>query len=117
MTTPQVPYCSAGPCDNSDDSLKAVVNDNSERPAGAANAYVIASKLWIGRTALKVYFMNPSELESWKVGKHPMNPDNIIGWAQEWNTALAKNIPRFEREDSMAEADIRVRFGSKLLLQ
>ena len=70
--------------------------------------------MWRGRTELKVYFMG-SDLQRWKVDRSPMTPEVILGWAAEWNSELAKAIPRFARVDSADEADIRIAFRSKWL--
>ena len=57
--------------------------------------------------------MDEQILENWSVDRATMNVDNILGWAAEWNTQLAPNIPKFIKEDVIERADIRVSFGSK----
>ncbi len=61
---------------------------------GAAAAYVRTQKLWKGREVLKVHFLNPSVLESWKSGH---------GFSK-------KSIPEFIVTESAKKADIRVLF-------
>ncbi len=87
--------------------------DGNDHPDNTAAAYVTTTKMWRRKTALRVYFMDEQILENWSVDRATMNVDNILGWAAEWNTQLAPNIPKFIKEDVIERADIRVSFGSK----
>ncbi len=80
---------------------------------GAAAAYVRTQKLWKGREVLKVHFLNPSVLESWKSGhgfsKKSMSISMVLEWANDaWNQCDA--IPEFIVTESAKKADIRVLF-------
>ena len=112
VVTPQAPYCTEGltKMDSASDN-----GDSADMPDDAAAAYVNPTKMWRGRTDLKVYFIE-SDLEvlkRWMVDRSPMTPEVILAWAGEWNSELAKAIPRFARVDSPDSADIRIAFGSE----
>ena len=108
----QVPFCT-GPecevCSDSDDDTSG-----EDIPEGAAGAWIQTSKMWRTRDQLKVHFLNPNALEGWKIGRAPMNVDNILAWAAEWNSALVPDIPTFVKTDSARMADVRVSFTRKL---
>ena len=89
------------------------------RPKGAKGGFAKTDKIWQKRDVLKVYFLNPEDLDTkeWMCGKDNMNVQNIVDWAQVWNNATYPHIPSFEKTDSKDKADIRVHFGgeSKLI--
>ena len=97
------------------DSASDNEEDSADLPDDAAAAYVNPTKMWRGRTDLKVYFKESDlrVLKRWMVDRSPMTPEVILAWAGEWNSELAKAIPRFVRVDSPDEADIRIAFGSE----
>ena len=84
----------------------------SSSQAGAAAANVDREKIWKGRQALKVHFMNPDFIDNWKCRGEPMNINNILAWARVWNIAEYPEIPYFEIEERKnRKADIRVKFS------
>ncbi len=82
---------------------------------GAAAAHVSRGKIWKGREDLKVCFMNPDELDSWKSRGEPMNINTVLAWAQVWNVPFfSDTIPYLDWTVKAEKADIRVKFSSKL---
>lgn len=84
------------------------------RQEGAAGAWIQTKKIWGSREVLKVYFLNPSVLESWICGKQAMNTATIMAWAAKWNHPFFEKIPKFQEVDSSDNADIRVEFTGKV---
>ena len=68
--------------------------------------------MWGRRDVLFVHFLNPEILHGWKCGGAPLDVNNILGWAEAWNTKT-DSVPTFEETDSPKRADIRVTFGGK----
>ena len=95
--------------DSSDD--EGPQGDDDSRAQGAAGAWIQTKKIWGGRTILKVYFLNPSLLDSWLYDDMKVDTANILDWAAEWNAPF---YPKFEETDSKKEADIRVEFTGEL---
>ena len=92
---------------------------NVNRPGGASGAWLQTDKTWGHRDKqLLVHFLNPEilEAERWVCGNGPMNIDNVLAWAQVWNSNAFPDIPKFKFTDSAAKAHIRVKFGGKCRL-
>ncbi len=74
----------------------------------APNLHLIGSstpKIWEGREALKVYFMNPEELD---------DCNTVLAWARIWNVPFFRDtIPYLAWTEHAEKADIRVMFSSK----
>ena len=75
-------------------------------------------KVWSGRENLRVYFMNPDDIEKWrwKCRGEFMDFNVILAWARVWNSVQYQDIPFLERTDHPGEADIRVKFSSKFCI-
>ena len=88
--------------------------DPSLQP-GAAAPHISKGKVWKGRKLLKVYFMNPDDIDDWgwKCRGEPMNINTIFAWARVWNFVGFKEIPTFEFVEIASQADIRVKFSSE----
>ena len=69
-------------------------------------------KVWRDRQTLKVYFMNPDDIDDWRCRGEPMNINTIFAWARVWNIAPYPEIPKFEMIERASRADIRVKFSS-----
>ena len=85
----------------------------SGTPTGAQAASVSKKKVWGGRQQLKVYFMNPDDIDEWgwRCRGEPMNKNTILAWARVWNFSGFPMIPLFENFDLAKNADIRVQFS------
>ena len=86
------------------------------RPDRAQSAWMQTDKMWGPRDKqLKVHFLNSEVLEDegWMCGDAPMNVDNVLAWAQQWNSNAFPAIPKFEFSNSRERADIRVHFGGE----
>ena len=72
-------------------------------------------KVWRDRQVLRVYFMNPDDIDDleWKCRGEPLNTNTILAWAQVWNIVPYPEIPKFEMIERASRADIRVQFSSK----
>ena len=79
-----------------------------------AAAYVKTGKIWKGRQQLKVYFMNPHDVDEWgwRCRGEPMNISTIFAWARVWNFVEYPEIPSIELSERADQADIRVQFSS-----
>ena len=87
-----------------------------ERLDGASSAWMQTDKMWGTRDRpLKVHFLNSEVLEEkgWMCGDAPMNVDNVLAWAQQWNSNAFPAIPKFDFTNSAKIAHIRVHFGGK----
>ena len=60
---------------------------------------------------LKVYFMNPKDVEGWKSDKgKEVTTEMIMEWANVWSTNCP-GAPQFDVTGREAKADIRVKFS------
>ena len=72
---------------------------------------------WQDYPVLLVQFMNEIP-PGWTVGNGaPMNKTNILEWANRWHQRGGGNIPRFEEANPGVEAQIRIKFNSKITMQ
>ncbi len=102
------PICTSAP---EKDDLKEIADTSN----GGAAAHVSRNKIWKGREALKVHFMNPDELDNWKSRGEPMNFNTVLAWARVWNVPLFRDtIPYLGWTEVAEKADIRVKFARKL---
>ena len=83
-------------------------------PAGHAGAAIARKKIWKGREKLRVYFINPEDIDTWgwKCRGEPINSNNVFAWAKVWNYVQNQKIPTFEYAERAPNADIRVKFSS-----
>ncbi|XP_064383884.1 uncharacterized protein LOC135332900 [Halichondria panicea] len=96
-------FCSTGP-----ECEPLPLQAETEHHDGAA-AVVQCEKVW-QREILKVYFMNPPVLDSWRIG---VTTQQILDWANEaWRKdPMNSNIPEFNLCEVLNKADIRVKFA------
>lgn len=104
-----IPYCQ-----DLDDSSDDEGPRGNSRAQGAAGAWIQTKKIWGGRTILKVFFLNPSMLDTWLYDDVKMTTASILDWAGMWNAPFYGKIPKLEETDSKKEADIRVEFTGEL---
>ena len=77
-------------------------------------AAVKKEKIWSERQQLKVYFMNPDDINDWgwRCRGEPMNISTIFAWARVWKFVEYPEIPSIELSERAQRADIRVQFSS-----
>ena len=90
----------------------------STNQGGDAAASVAREKIWNGREVLKVYFMNPDDIDDWgwKCRGEPMNIYTVIACARVWNFVEYPEIPFFDVTERVKKADIRVQFSRTYVL-
>ncbi len=100
-----IQFCSTGP-----ECEPLPLQAETEHHDGAA-AVIKCEKVW-QREILKVYFMNPPVLDSWRIG---VTTQQILDWANEaWRKdPMNSNIPEFNLCEVLNKADIRVKFAGK----
>ena len=77
----------------------------------------ISKKGWRRGQVLKVYFMNPDDIDvwGWKCRGDPLNIITIFAWARVWNIVQIPEIPYLEMSELAKNSDIRVQFSSNQL--
>ena len=70
------------------------------------SAHMYRNKIWASRQLLKVTFLNPELLVQWG-----LTVDNVLDWANEWNSDSSDEVPKFARKNE--KGDIRVQFSGK----
>ena len=73
------------------------------------SAHMYRNKIWASRQLLKVTFLNPELLFQWG-----LTVDNVLDWANEWNSDDSDKVPKFVKELQTKRADIRVQCSGVL---
>ena len=87
--------------------VKTNSGDPAATPPGRAAAVVRKSKIWEGRQALKVCFLNPGLLTEWG-----LETETIIEWANGTKDSKGwEEVMVFQKTERINNADIRVQFS------
>ena len=83
------------------------LSDHDAKQEGASG-FALKTNIWpAGKDVLFVHFLNPEilEQENWKCEYGALNIDNILSWAEAWNTKKCPNIPTFKKT---SESNLKV---------